>query len=857
MSVRDLIKYSAVPAVIIDKNDLKIIYANEKAAVVTQWSSTKLSTKLLSDILNPVHGEPGDYTDVFLNTKKGDKHRIHVNIQAVIEYNYLLVSFWVTGFKEQETLENEINAWYRAFEKHSAPITIHAPNYELLDANEAACEAFGVPLEILVGKKCYELFHRKDSPAQVCPVKELIKSGNHTTRIVEFESLNERAIVDCSPVYDKNGRLEKVIHTAIGIDSLARIRQKLAKKKKEVHDKEEQYRAITQVSLDAIISLDENGKIVGWNPGARKIFGFLEEELLGKALSYIISKHYFKEHIADFENVSNHGKWRLVGKTVEVVALRKDETEFPAELSISECELNTGKFYLATVRDITSRRQQAEALRQERNFSEAVLESLPHIFYLFSYPKLRLQRWNKNHENLLGFSAEELKDRHVTEWFPAEIRSRVMEAMQLVIDEGQTTMDADLVAKDGHLIPCILTGVNIEIMGKQYIMGVGTDISLRKKAEEQLSKSEAQLRTLLNTMPDLVWLKDSDGIYLACNKSFEKYMNKTEEEIVGKTDFELIESERAKIFHKMDVEAMTKGEAIFSDEWTVVDNEGTRAFVETVKTPVHDANGKFMGVLGIGHDMTHRKMAEAEIKSKNQELTRINAEKNKFFSIIAHDLRNPLTSFMGLTQIMNEQIHDIAIDDLEEMIRSMKKSARNLFRLLENLLSWANMQQGLIPFKPDNISLSSLVSTVIKESARQPAKAKGIHIHDDIPPGINVFADKNMVQTVVRNLLSNAIKFTHKGGVISLDADVERHDFIEVVIRDSGVGMSKKMVQNLFVLNTNNNRPGTEGEPSTGLGLLLCEEFIKKHKGEIWVESEENKGSVFHFTLPKDEPSSE
>lgn len=849
MSVRDLIKYSAVPAVIIDKYDLKIIHVNEKTAALSHWSRSELRGKFLSHFLSPVSGEPGDYQGV-LYSRKGNEIQVHINIQEIVEQNHLMVSFWEVDSEGKLVLEHEVKAWRKAFEEHDSPVTIHAPNFELLDANQAACEAFGMTKEQLVGKKCYELFHGKDKPTVGCPMKALIESGHHATQIIDIESLNESAVVDCSPVFDKNGKLERIIHTAIDVESAIKMRKELARKK-EILDHEEQYRAITQSSSDAIITMDIHRKIVGWNPGAQKMFGYLNDELRGKELDEIIPERYLKQHKEGFKNVVEGDKSHMIGKTFEVYGLRKDKTEFPAELSISNWEISSGKFFTATVRDISSRHQQEEALLLERNFSEAVLESLPGIFYLFTYPELRLVRWNKNHERLLGFSADELRNRHVTEWFSPKIKEELLNLMDEVIEKGYRRMDQFVITKDGSRIPCILTGDRLITKDKKYIMGVGIDISLRKDAEERLSKSEAQLRSLLNTIPDLVWLKGPNGVYLACNESFERYMNMTEEEIVGKTDFELIDSERANTFHELDEEAIAEGKSIFSEEWTVIDKDGTKAFVETVKTPMYDANGKFVGVLGIGHDMTHRKKAEAEIRTKNQELTRINAEKNKFFSIIAHDLRNPITNFMGLTQVMTEQLHDLTMEQLEKLSVSMKASAGNLFKLLENLLSWANMEQGLTPFKPETISLSLLANDVIEQSIQGPAKAKEIKLQNNISSQISVFADKNMIQTVIRNLLSNALKFTHKGGKIFLDTDDSTDGFVEIKIEDTGMGMNKDLLENLFVLNANINRPGTNGEPSTGLGLLLCKEFVNKHGGKIWAESEEEKGSVFHFTIPK------
>jgi len=234
---------------------------------------------------------------------------------------------------------------------------------------------------------------------------------------------------------------------------------------------------------------------------------------------------------------------------------------------------------------------------------------------------------------------------------------------------------------------------------------------------------------------------------------------------------------------------------------------------------------------------------------QKKELQRINAEKDRFFSIIAHDLRGPFSSFLGVTQLLDEKLSELTKEDIQDFAASMRISATNLFSLLENLLQWAKIKQGLIPFEPTNMLLFKIAEESIV-NVHEPAKNKGIEIVNDIEDGVEVYADKNMLQTVIRNLVSNAIKFTPKGGKISINAKVGEDKTAEISVKDSGIGMNQTMVANLFRLDVRTNRPGTEGEASTGLGLILCKDFIEKQGGKIWVESEEGKGSVFYFTVP-------
>jgi PAS domain S-box-containing protein len=249
------------------------------------------------------------------------------------------------------------------------------------------------------------------------------------------------------------------------------------------------------------------------------------------------------------------------------------------------------------------------------------------------------------------------------------------------------------------------------------------------------------------------------------------------------------------------------------------------------------------------HDISANKQIEEELKLKNDLLIKANAEKEKFFSIIAHDLRNPFNGFLGLTKIMAEELSDLTMDEIKEIAISMRNSASNLFRLLENLLLWSRIQQGLIPFNPEVVQLLPIINEIMAIVV-EPAKKKEIEITYNIPDDIEVFADCNILNTVILNIVSNAVKFTHKGGKITISAQALYDGSVEISVMDTGIGMSPEMVENLFRFDVSTNRIGTEGEPSTGLGLLLCKEFMVKHGGTIYVKSEEGKSSTFYLTIP-------
>lgn len=233
---------------------------------------------------------------------------------------------------------------------------------------------------------------------------------------------------------------------------------------------------------------------------------------------------------------------------------------------------------------------------------------------------------------------------------------------------------------------------------------------------------------------------------------------------------------------------------------------------------------------------------------KNMEISNANKQKDRFFSIIAHDLRGPFVGFLGLTEILSTDIDTMEKEEIQFLAVNLKSSAQNLENLLENLLEWSRMEQGLIPFTPSKNNLRQITEECISISQAAIAK-KEIQIQNKIADDTIVFADNYMLHTIIRNVLSNAVKFTPKGGIISIQSKKDSKNTI-FSITDSGIGMNAKMIENIFKLDVRTNRKGTENEPSSGLGLILCKEFMEKHGGKIWVESEENKGTTFYCSFP-------
>jgi signal transduction histidine kinase len=227
----------------------------------------------------------------------------------------------------------------------------------------------------------------------------------------------------------------------------------------------------------------------------------------------------------------------------------------------------------------------------------------------------------------------------------------------------------------------------------------------------------------------------------------------------------------------------------------------------------------------------------------------LNAINDKFFSILAHDLKNPIGNFKEITSILFANFDTIDDIDKREFLDLMNKSSIQVYNLLITLLDWSKSQQGKIVYHSE-YNLVYLVIENVLNTLMPMAANKNIELINQNSKEISVYADTNMLSTIIRNLVSNAIKFTHPGGIIYVGSNVYDETFLQIYVKDNGVGMSDELVHKLFRIDANVTNRGTSNETGTGLGLLLSKEFVDKHGGTIWVESEVGKGTTFNFTIP-------
>ena len=381
-------------------------------------------------------------------------------------------------------------------------------------------------------------------------------------------------------------------------------------------------------------------------------------------------------------------------------------------------------------------------------------------------------------------------------------------------------------------------------------------ISLRlreaqKKALEMLRESEKKYRLFFEFVPLGVTITDKQGNILESNKESERLLNirkavhkatkidDKEWQIIRK-DYTPMPPEEFASFR-----ALKENRLIENVEMGIVREDNTISWINVTAAPFPF---KDYGIIIVYSDISWRVEAEEKLNKYMQDLKGLNATKDKFFGIIAHDLRNPFFGLLGSAEIIAHKAEMYDIEAIKSLGQIMYHSAKNAHAMLENLLEWARSQSGDLKFNPRALVISELISENMM-SLRASAANKNIELCSTIPFDLKVYADTDMLNTVVRNLLSNAIKFTDKGGKVTVHAKPENNDVL-VVVKDNGTGIPAENMEKLFRLDIVYRTSGTEEEKGTGLGLILCKEFIEKHGGKIWVESIEGEGSEFKFTLP-------
>jgi PAS domain S-box-containing protein len=461
-------------------------------------------------------------------------------------------------------------------------------------------------------------------------------------------------------------------------------------------------------------------------------------------------------------------------------------------------------------------------------------------------------------EQLRGFTVEEAMNQTLDEILTPDSQVIVIEYLKKLnaaYASGQPLEnfrgENEYYCKDGSTLwaEVIVYPLPADNSTSVTMLGVSRDISERKSAEEALRRSDEMLRETgrmarlggwelnLKTMA-LTWSEETYRIH-----EVEPHVHIWLEDGIN-----FYSPEVRPILQESHDKAINQGLA-FDLELPFITAKGNHLWVRYLGNPVV-VDGKTERLFGVLQDITERKHGEEALRQSEEKLRELNAQKDKFFSIIAHDLKSPFNTILGFSDILVDQVKEKDFEGIDKYAAIIQQSSKRAFDLLMNLLEWSRAQTGKMDYNPEYFEMVSLIEDTCSLLGAN-ALQKSIAIQKQLPHNLPVFADLYMISAVLRNLISNAIKFTRSGGEIIVSA-AETATEIVVSVKDNGVGISKERIEKIFSIGESESTPGTAKEKGTGLGLILCKEFVEKHGGRIWVESAEGKGSTFSFSIPKE-----
>ena len=761
------------------------------------------------------------------------------------------ISFIYLFFKDITALEREIDTLYKNVDQLNFYQTIAAKSNNAL---------FVINSDNIIeywddnAEKLYEINKNQAIGINASDVVSILSNAFLDSIRVK---LNEKQVHRIILTYFDKDREKKIYETYFTF--LDEKKEKIIVKSIDITDKihfEEglklSLKSLRQILAKApsmVCNIDQDGQIIFTNNAFQKVLGYTEEELLSRSFYELIDPVYLENNILDVKS--------FIGDEPKIIDL-------PIRTKQDKIILFRTSFYFT--RDNENKIQNfscfLEEIKESKssdgniNLYNSLVDSAFDGIALSCEGKIIIA--NKSFAKIFGYNkGEELINKEVIDLASNDDILKVAEYLRLIERKKETPARFDFLGKkkDNSNIHTELSVSSFEAANKSYIVMIARDVTERIRAQRAIKESEEKYRNITENIDDFLFTYERIGLSMRpifCTSSIQKVTGYTQSDFLSdsKLFLKVIHPNDLKVIKPKLINLLKSRIQLSSEfEFRIINKQGNVVWVRSKINLVRSGTGKIQKIFGLVSDVTFRKRAEEELKKSTENLIKLNETKDRFISIISHDLRTPFSSILGFTDLLVND-DELTEDEKKQYVRYIQESSRSMLALVNSLLDWTRLQTGRIKFEPQKIDVTKIITDSIN-ALSGTAMQKGIEIETKLNQYLYLFVDKSLITQVFNNLISNAIKFTNKGGKISISAcPASGSRFIQFNVKDSGVGIKEEDLPKLFNVDSKFTSEGTAGEKGSGLGLSLVKEIIEKHGGTISVESKYGVGSEFKFTLP-------
>jgi PAS domain S-box-containing protein len=755
-----------------------------------------------------------------------------------IRFEGTLLDITLQRITELKLAESE-NRLHTIIQTEPECIKLVGPNCELLDMNPAGLAMIEAEnINELLGKSILNLVDLNYKDAFLNLTRDVFNGipGSLEFEITTLKGSKRWVETNVVPFKNTNGKIVSML-------GVARDSTQRKSNERLLRNAEERYRGIFENALNGIYQTTPDGKFITANPAMAKIFGYENPQELISSVSDIGAQLYSDpiDRLKIMDLLRKDGK--VIGYEIKTI---KKNNELIWVLATIRCfydDQGEIKYFEGTVKDITEQKKAKLEIKSEKEFAESFINSLPGVFYMYDSTG-KFLRWNLNFETVTGYNAKEIERLHPSELFEeGEERDLIVSRIGEVFEKGYAEVETNFLLKDKQKIPYYFNGWKIKYENQDCLIGVGIDISARKKTENELRDSENKIRAFFHSTTDASVLVGMDMRVLAYNPAAEKLVkNFHGKEMAGGDLFlTLVNPETRTVIEDFQKKALRN--EINQQEFLIPNiNTGEKTWWQVAAMPAYDKDGSTFGVIFTWINIDGIKQAEIKLKKQFEELSKTNKELDLFVYSVSHDLRAPLASILGLLNITEIENTN---PDIKSYLEMMRSSINKLDGFIKDILNYSKNARKEIQVK--QIDFEQLINESVSDLKLNPG-ADRLKVIVKIVNSEPYFSDETRIGILFNNLISNAIKYQDYEKIASMASIDILVSSEKVIIRlsDNGIGISKDQLPKIF----NMFYRASENSTGAGLGLYIVKETVMRLNGTITADSELLKSTMFEITLP-------